>query len=157
MHTHTVDPTVTHFCEASCPQCGYICQLPYGLSVQTLLTVCLTKVSSHQVMRKGSMIPLTGRCKKPSGLLKIQEMRQLRRKGIGLEPKRAVLPICVSCIANILADMHISTSVEMTRDTARKLIQSTLMSESYRTLMSRKIGYRIDCSGLGPVSLTYLL
>lgn len=29
-HAHTLDRNVTHFCEASCPQCGYICQLPYG-------------------------------------------------------------------------------------------------------------------------------
>ncbi|KAG9042497.1 hypothetical protein FS837_010772 [Tulasnella sp. UAMH 9824] len=107
------------------------------------------------VMRKGSMIPLMGRCKKPSGLSKIQEMRQLRPKGIGKGPKRAVLPICVSCIANILDDTHTSISVEMTQDTARKQIRSTLMSESYQTLMSGKIGYHIDCSGLGPTQITH--
>ncbi|KAG8915779.1 hypothetical protein FRC00_014366 [Tulasnella sp. 408] len=111
-----------------------------------------TSVTYPTVTRKGSTIPLTGPCKKLSGPLKSQGIRQLRPKVIGLEPKRAVLRNCVSCIANILAGMHTSISVEMILHTAKKQNLSMHVSESFRTLASQKIGYRIDCSGLGLVS-----
>lgn len=148
-----MDPSVSHFCEAACPQCGYICHLPYGLLVQDLVIVRFTNRSLHQVILKGSMIPLTDPCRKPSGLLKSQGIRQLRPKAIGLEPKRAVPPNCVSCIATILAAMHTSISAEIILRTAKKQNRSTRVSEFFRTLASQKIGYRTDCSGLGLVGL----